>query len=362
MEEKGGRPLPEKHLRFLLYLLYGALGLAGMWLALRFLLPWLAPFLVGLALAALVEPAVKLLTGRPRLPRWGASALCILGLTGAAAGILGGLLWRLTYEAGALLAKLPTLLAGAPTLTEKLERWSYRFLIALPIPLREAVQTGLDGLLEAGAALPNRLYGWLAGVLAGAAAALPAAALFFFTAVLAAYLISANWPEYRELLVRLTPESWQNPLRLSGQKLKRTLGGWLRAQGTLMLVTFGELAAGLLVLRVEFFLLLAAAVALVDALPVFGTGAVLVPWAVVAFLSGQTGLGLGLLALYGVVSLIRSLLEPKLVGDQTGLPPLGALAAMYAGYRLLGVAGMILAPLAASLVCQLWPYFFHKNS
>ena len=353
--------MPEKHLRFLLYLLYGVLALAGIWLALRFLLPWLAPFLVGVALAALVEPVVKLLTGRPRLPRWGASALCILGLTGAVLGAAGALLWRLTYEAGALLGKLPVLLAGSSALTEGLERWSYRFLTALPIPLREAVRDGLEGMLEAGAALPGRLYGWLAGAAAGAAAALPSAALFLFTAVLAAYLISAGWPEYRALSARLTPEPWREPLRLAGQEMKRTLGGWLRAQGALMLATFGQLAAGLLVLRVEFFLLLAAIIALVDALPVFGTGAVLVPWAAAALLSGQTGLGLGLLALYGVVSLVRSLLEPKLVGEHTGLPPLGALAAMYAGYRALGVAGMVLAPLAASLACQLWPYFFHKN-
>ena len=120
-----------------------------------------------------------------------------------------------------------------------------------------------------------------------------------------------------------------------------------------MLITFGELAVGFLLLRVDLALLLAALVALVDALPVFGTGTVLLPWAVLALLGGETGLALGLLALYAAVSFVRSLLEPKLVGGKVGLPPLAALLAMYVGFRAFGVAGMILSPLAAILIKQL---------
>ncbi len=71
--------------------------------------------------------------------------------------------------------------------------------------------------------------------------------------------------------------------------LREALGGWLKAQGLLMLITFGELAAGFLLLRVELSLLLAGLVALVDALPVFGTGTVLLPWAVLALLGATCG-------------------------------------------------------------------------
>ena len=115
--------------------------------------------------------------------------------------------------------------------------------------------------------------------------------------------------------------------------LREALGGWLKAQGLLMLITFGELAAGFLLLRVELSLLLAGLVALVDALPVFGTGTVLLPWAVLALLGGDVRMSVGLLVLYSVISLVRSLLEPR---------------------QALGVLGMLLAPLAAVLARQLW--------
>ena len=147
---------------------------------------------------------------------------------------------------------------------------------------------------------------------------------------------------------------WRTRLGRAGRHgLREALGGWLKAQGLLMLITFGELAAGFLLLRVELSLLLAGLVALVDALPVFGTGTVLLPWAVLALLGGDVRMSVGLLVLYSVISLVRSLLEPRLVGARVGLPSLAALVCMYVGFQALGVLGMLLAPLAV-LARQLW--------
>lgn len=189
----------------------------------------------------------------------------------------------------------------------------------------------------------------------GLASALPAAALFLFTTVLATYFTSAGRPA---LLDGLRPPPSPAVADTAGPGwpggLREALGGWLKAQGLLMLITFGELAAGFLLLRVELSLLLAGLVALVDALPVFGTGTVLLPWAVLALLGGDVRMSVGLLVLYSVISLVRSLLEPRLVGARVGLPPLAALVCMYVGFQALGVLGMLLAPLAAVLARQLW--------
>ena len=90
-----------------------------------------------------------------------------------------------------------------------------------------------------------------------------------------------------------------------------------------------------------------------DCLPVFGTGTVLVPWGALCLLTGNVPKGLGLLALYGVISLVRSVLEPKIMAAQVDLPPLAALAAMYVGFCAFGVAGMVLCPMALLCVKQL---------
>jgi predicted PurR-regulated permease PerM len=107
---------------------------------------------------------------------------------------------------------------------------------------------------------------------------------------------------------------------------------------------------GLALLRVPYAFLLAVLLAVVDFLPLLGTGIILLPWAAVSLLLGEVKLGIGLAVLYGVTSVVRQVLEPKLIGEGLGLHPLVSLAAMYGGLRLFGVWGMILAPLLAAAV------------
>ena len=131
------------------------------------------------------------------------------------------------------------------------------------------------------------------------------------------------------------------------------MGKWLRAQCLLILITFCQLLLGLLLIRQPYALLLSAVIAFIDALPVFGTGTVLLPWAVLCCLEGNFPKGIALTALYLVIWLVRSVMEPKLMAQSAGLPPLPALAAMYVGFCAMGVGGMILGPVALLLVKQL---------
>ena len=143
---------------------------------------------------------------------------------------------------------------------------------------------------------------------------------------------------------------------LSGLKrVRATIGGWLLAQVKLSGITMLILAAGFLFLRISYGLLWAVLVALLDAFPILGTGTVLLPWSLICLLQGDTAQGIGLLGLYAIVAITRSVLEPKLVGKQLGLDPLVTLFALYAGYKLWGLAGMLLAPMAASLAAQFLP-------
>lgn len=115
------------------------------------------------------------------------------------------MVWRVGYELSLLLGRLPTLLAGLPTLADGLERWAYRFLIALPVQFQTLARDALEGLLEQSIALPNRFYDALAGAVTGLASALPAAALFLFTTVLATYFTSAGRPALLDGLRRRLP-------------------------------------------------------------------------------------------------------------------------------------------------------------
>ena len=137
-------------------------------------------------------------------------------------------------------------------------------------------------------------------------------------------------------------------------RLRSALGGYFRAQGWLLLVTLAIVAVGLLILRRRNALALALMIAVVDALPVFGAGTILIPWGILSLLRGQTSLAVGLLLLYAIASLTRTLLEPRFLGRQIGLHPLLTLAALYAGFRLFGIVGMILVPVGVILLKQIY--------
>ena len=126
--------------------------------------------------------------------------------------------------------------------------------------------------------------------------------------------------------------------------------GYARAYLFLMLITFCEVYVGLVILRVKYAFLIAACVAVVDILPILGAGTVLVPWAIVCIFASQTYLGIGLLILYGVVTVVRQIAEPSVVGASVGLRGAVSLFSMYAGFKLFGFVGMILGPLVAIAV------------
>jgi predicted PurR-regulated permease PerM len=144
---------------------------------------------------------------------------------------------------------------------------------------------------------------------------------------------------------------WQKGLREARRRIRAAFGGWIKAQLKMMGIVFLLLTAGLWILKVEYALLFGGIISLLDALPVLGTGTVLIPWALISFLQDHAPLGFGLLTLYGVSALIRMVLEPRLVGRHLGLHPLLTLMAFYAGCRLFGLPGMIGFPLLA-LICR----------
>ena len=134
---------------------------------------------------------------------------------------------------------------------------------------------------------------------------------------------------------------------------KAAIRRYIKAYLILMSITFGVVLTGLLILKVKYAFLIAAGVALVDVLPVLGAGTVLVPWAVVCFFGDNMRLGIGLVILYGVVTVIRQISEPAVVGTSVGIHPAASLFSMYAGLRLFGFFGMILGPAAAFIVSEI---------
>lgn len=344
--------MQEKQRAFLVRTAYWAVWAVLLWLGVRYLLRWLLPFLLALALAAAVEPVIAWCRRRMGLKRGFTAAVVTIAVTGAILALAAVIVWQLIRQAAELLGQLPGLLAGLPGMTEDLRQRLEAFCAACPQGLRSWLEEvpALLGTLAAGVA--QRASGACITAAAALAAALPGVFLFCGTTALAVFFTAGSYPRVMAFFRRQLGHRLDRARGVKANLLS-TLGKWCRAQAILLGVTFCELLAGFLLMGQRYALLLAAVTALVDALPVFGTGTVLLPWAAVCLLAGQAPRAVALAALYAVISAVRSLLEPKVMAAQAGLPPLASLAAMYAGFRALGVAGMILLPMALLFVKQL---------
>ena len=328
------------------------LWLGGAVVFFKCLLSPLLPFLLALALSAMVEPTVQKLRRGMGVRRSFAAALVTTALLLVAGGGVALVLVRLGMELRAWSARLPEVVERFPALWNGLLDRVGAWYAASPAFLRSALDTAAAQLMEEGPGLAGTVGTWLMGAASSLLAALPDAGLFLVTTVLAVYFTSLSYPGILAFLKRQLPAAWQSRCRDAARCFRSTILKWLRAELLLILSTFVVLLGGFLWMGLDYALLAAVFTALVDALPVLGTGTVLVPWALGCLLMGDTGRGVALLALYAVGLIVHTLLEPRLLAGQVDLPPITALLAMYLGFHFLGVGGMILLPVCLLLLKQ----------
>ena len=334
----------EQKKEFLLTGAYYAVLAAALYLFLRYLLWWLLPFLLAFAAARAMEPVILLLRRTVHFKRAFSAALLTLFLLFLLGGLLSLLLSALFTEATAFLTQLPTLLDALPALTGGLLDRLRAYGALCPDWLLELLAAELSDWAAYGSTALAGLASRALALLGSMAAAVPALVLFAATTLLAVFFLAASYPTLCAAAKRRLSPRAQQRLRFWHDGVTHSLTRWLRAQAILCSLTFCQLLAGFWLLGERYSLLAAFLITLVDALPVFGTGTLLL---------GSVPRGAALVILYLCTLTVRSITEPKLVAAQAGLPPIASLMAMYLGARAFGVAGMVLFPLLLLLAAQM---------
>lgn len=330
-----------------------AAALLGLWLSLRYLLPVALPFLLGLGLALAAEPLVDFFFRRLRLRRSLAAGIGVtvaLFMVALAVLVLGALAVK---EITGLTRILPqaqqTVQIGLQSLQDLLLFLAARTPDSISGFLTEKVLE----LFSGGSALLAQLGDRLLGIATGLLGRIPDGALGFGTALISGYMISAKLPAIKEALRRRLPDTWKDRYLPAIAAVKASVSAYLAAQCKLAAITFAILTVGLLILGTRMAPLWAFLIALVDAVPLLGTGAVMLPWSLVCLIQGDHIRALGLLAIYAAAAITRSVMEPRLVGRHMGIDPLVTLMALYLGYRLWGILGLLIAPMTAATAIRL---------
>lgn len=314
------------------------------------LLSLFAPFLLAFLAAWALSPLVRWLHGKLGLSR-NILSLALLLLVFAA---LGALLWSLFIgilrEVVSLAGNWEALVASLQSVVDRLGVLFSRGMAHLPASARATA----DSLVE-------QFFQWLETVIprfltavvdkgTSLITALPSFAVASIVFVMACYFIVSDFPHLRTSLVDRLPQGPRYVLSLVRRAVSAGFGGYIRAELILSAGVFFILLAGFFLIHQPYALLLALALAVLDFIPILGSGTVMVPWAVIDLFTGQLRHAVGLMVVWGLVALFRRVGEPKVLGNQTGLSPLLSLASVYVGMQLAGVAGMILGPVLCLVV------------
>ena len=320
---------------------------AVIFLGIVFLVPrafvFFSPFVVGWIIALIAGPLVRFFEEKVKLKRKIGSAFVIVVVIALVVLLLYGIVSMLFQQIAGLISELPQMWAGMETDLQNIGKSLEVLLDRLPGDTQAALHNVAENIglylgdffgqmgtptIEAAGNVAKQLPGIFIGVI---------------MALLSAYFFVAERHQINAWCRKHAPAPIQMRYRLVCQSLSDSVGGYLKAQLKIEVWMYLLLVVGLGILRVNYFVLIALGIAFLDFLPFFGTGTVMVPWAIIKILAADYKMAIGLLIIWGGGQLARQLIQPKIVGDSIGVAPLPTLFLLYIGYKVGGVFGMIIA-------------------
>ena len=300
------------------------------------------PFLIGFIISLIIEPLIRKLANRTGIERKLSAIIVLIVIFTILIGLIVWGVITLVTESSTLLESLNIYIEKFSGLVDKLKIKD----LDLPDKVIEIINNCISKLVNTVTIFTTK---FLTDTLQKVTL-IPIAFIYITITILSTYFICADKFFILDQLEHHVPRLWVKRFGKHLKEITTVLGNYLRAEAILVAISFFIVLVGLTIgklsgLNIEYPLLCALGIAFVDALPIVGSGAVMIPWAILASLDGNITLALLLIGLYVFTIIIRQVVEPKLVSNKIGIHPIFTLIAMYTGFKLIGVIGLFLGPI-----------------
>lgn len=325
----------------------------GGFFLIRYSISVILPITLVLLLASSIEPAVNFLQKKAKFPRPFASIIILFILLFLLMGILF-LVATEIYEGIAYLAEiLPIQFQELGAIVEyyfqasilPLYEQVFRFFNGLSPSDQLFIQDSFSNIVQHIGSLIGVFFQQLLLAVPRNLAIIPESLTIAFFILFASFLLSADFPRVKDFFRAHIPKKWSERLQHFIYYMKRSTLGYLKAQIILITISFHIIFFGLLLIGVEHALTIALLMIVVELIPFIGTGLLFIPWIIYSFLSEAYRLTIGLAVVYGIVIVVRQLIEPKVYSVNLAIHPLAWLMAAFIGLTMFGVVGLILAPI-----------------
>ncbi len=313
-----------------------------------------APFILAFILSLLLNPVAEKLHKKFRLPKGLTAILLIVITVILLGGVVGGIIWKIISEIKNIYTQLPQITQGVMEWIKRVQESFSDIYFSMPVDVQNVFDTLGDNIQESLTHIINDNYRPVVYGAGNIAKKLPSIFIAIIVFILSLFFMVSGQGSVDKLVKKVIPQKVIDKTKSIFGEIKKTLGSYVKAQLIIMSVAFVIVFTGLSIMKIEYALLIALGVAVLDALPFFGSGAVLIPWALISFINTEFKLGVGLLIIYLVVIFTRQMIEPKIVSSKIGINPLITLMSMYVGYRTFSFGGMILGPVILVLVISFY--------
>lgn len=304
------------------------------------------PFLIAFVISLMIEPAIKYLMNKTKMTRR-MSAIIIFVIVFSI--IIGCVTWGII----SLISESTNLLQTLNIYIDKAYTQIQDTIGKMNITKVSISSNVMNLLQDASKNILLKISSWLTDFLTkivNGITSIPTIAIYAVITILSVYFICTDRIYILDFLEHHMPPRWVQKIGVHVKEITKRLGGYLKAEATLILVSFVISLIGLYIFKflgmnVKYPLLIALAIGFVDALPILGSGTVMVPWAIISALNGDLKLGIAIIVLWIIMSLVRQFIEPRVVSGRIGIHPIFTLIAMYTGFKVIGVMGMLIGPI-----------------
>lgn len=338
-----------------------ALSVLGIYLAFKLAIFYM-PFLVAFIISLLIEPLIRIVNKKSKLTRK-TSAIIVLVIVSAI--LIGFLAWGISVliqEASNLLQSLNLYIETAYNQVQGIIQNIDFEKLKIPQEVTSVIQNSLWDLIGT---VSNWVKNFLTSTL-NLLTEIPTIAIYIGIAFVAIYFMCTDKLYMIDQLEHHLPKVWVKRIGRHMRDLITSLGSYLKAEATLILISFAVCLIGLYIfkfmgLNVGYPLLAAIGIGFVDALPILGSGSAMIPWAIIAAINGDIKLALAVLVLWIVMSVVRQLAEPRVVSHHIGIHPIFTLIAMYTGFKVIGVLGMFIGPIVLIILKNIFSALIDKG-
>ena len=353
----------EKKQKFLIDIAFYSVIIVIAYFVIKFFSLYLLPFVIGILVSFFVQKPVKAISKKLKVSKGPLTILFVVGSYLLIVSVLVLLLYLIYNWLSGIVSVLPSIMPDFLEFLDELNASLTQTLSNLPQAVTDYINTLPTKLTEAAASLGIALSNWALSF----ATDIPSYLISIIVTVVASCYIAYDYDKIINFASKITPKkAWDIIIEVKDTFFKNIFK-MLKGYILLMLITFTELCIGLLLIGQKNAVLLAAIICVIDILPVLGTGAVVIPWAIISLFMGDVWQALGLIIMYIFITVMRNFLEPKVIGNQVGLHPLITLLAMFCGLKIIGIIGLFTFPIALIILNDLikrgkLPFSFGQNN